>query len=231
MKNNNRSLSLASLASLALASALIGAAPTWAQVAGGTTTIGVSVSESTQLAIGWSVKKTLLGKTIYNDADQTVGKVQDLIIAPDRNVSYVIVGAGGFIGIGRHDVAIPVAQIQNKSGKLVMAGATKDSIKAMPPFAYATESAGRDRFVAAADKDIARGKAKVLELEKQAGAAATDVKAKIDLQIVTVKAEVKAADARLDEMKQAAAVRWKEFEAGVSAATARVRKAVDVAAG
>ena len=227
----NNQLRTVAFSAAVLASALIGAAPAVAQVAGGSTTIGVSVTESTQLALGWSVKKTLLGKTVYNDAGQKVGKVQDLIIAPDRNVSYVIVGAGGFIGMGRHDVAVPIAQMQDKAGKLVMAGATKDSIQAMPAFAYATEGAARDRFVAAADKDIARGKAKVLELEKQAGVAGSDVRAKIDLQIISVKAEVKAADAQLDEMKHAAAARWKEFEAGVSAATARVRKAVDVAIG
>jgi hypothetical protein len=32
-------------------------------------------------------------------------------------------------------------------------------------------------------------------------------------------------------MKQATAVRWKEFEAGVSAATARLRKSIDTAIG
>ena len=53
------SLSLA-LLSVALAGGAAGTAT--AQVAGGTTTVGVSVSESTQLAMGWSVKKSLLGK-------------------------------------------------------------------------------------------------------------------------------------------------------------------------
>jgi len=65
-----------------------------------------------------------------------VGKVEDLIVSPEKNVSYVIVGAGGFVGINRHDVAIPVSQIQNKAGKLVLSGATKASIKAMPEFVY-----------------------------------------------------------------------------------------------
>ena len=37
---------------------------------------------------------------------------------PDRNVSSLIVGAGSFIGIGRHDVAIPVTQIQSRAGRL-----------------------------------------------------------------------------------------------------------------
>jgi uncharacterized protein YrrD len=81
-------------------------------VAGGTTVENVNVM--TQLAIGWSVKKTLLGKTIYNEVGEKVGKVDDLIISPERDVSYIIVGAGGFIGIGRHDVAIPVNQISTR---------------------------------------------------------------------------------------------------------------------
>lgn len=202
-----------------------------AQVAGGTTTVGVAVIESTQLAMGWSVKKTLMGKTVYNDAGQKIGKVEDLIISPDKSVSYVIIGAGGFIGIGRHDVAIPVSQIQEQAGKLVMPGATKDTVKSMPAFIYANDTTKRDQFVAAADKDIAKGKAKLAALEKQAGSAATDAKAKLDVQVTTLQADVNSAEAKLTEMKQATAVRWKEFEAGVSAATARLRKSIDSAMG
>ena len=89
----------------------IGTSQVGAQVAGSTTAVGVSLDESTKLAMGWSVKKSILGKAVYNDHNQKVGPVEDLIISPDRNLSYAIVGAGGFIGIGRHDVAIPVSQI------------------------------------------------------------------------------------------------------------------------
>ena len=224
-------LSSLALATLALAATLSTSPAAWAQVAGGTTTVDATITESTQIAMGWSVKKTLLGKTIYNDAGQKVGKVEDLIISPDKNLSYVIVGAGGFVGIGRHDVAIPVTQIQDKAGKLVMPGATPDMIKSMPEFTYATDTAKRDRFVAAADKDIAQGKAKVTDLEKKAGVAATDAKARIDLQITNLRVDVKSAEAKLAELKQASAVRWKEFEAGVSAATAHLRKSIETATG
>lgn len=231
MKKNLSALALAAGASLTIAGALCIVGPAAAQVAGGTTMVDVSVTESTKLAMGWSVKKTLMGKTIYNDAGEKVGKVEDLIISPDRNVSYVIVGAGGFIGIGRHDVAIPVTQIQDKAGKLVMAGATKDMIKGMPEFTYATDTGKRDAFVAAADKDITRGKAAVATLEKKSGAAAADAKAKIDIEITALQLDVKTAEAKLTEMKQATAVRWKEFEADVSAATARLRKSTEKALG
>jgi sporulation protein YlmC with PRC-barrel domain len=218
---------------LAFAATLSATAPTWAQVAGATTTttVDTSIAESTRIAMGWSVKKTLMGKTIYNDAGQTVGKVEDLIISPDKNVSYVIVGAGGFVGIGRHDVAIPVTQIQDKAGKLVMTGATKDTIKGMPAFEYVTDTTKRDAFVAAADKDIAKGKAAVASLEKKAGAAATDAKAGIDVDITALQSDVKSAEAKLSEMKQAGVLRWKEFEADVSTATARLRKSIEKAHG
>ena len=226
-----KTLSTVALATLALTGGLGCMTVASAQVAGGTTTANVSVTESTQVAMGWSVKKTLMGKTIYNDAGKKVGKVEDLIISPDKNVSYVIVGAGGFVGIGRHDVAIPVTQIQDKAGRLVMAGATSDSVKAMPEFTYSNDTATRDRFIAAADKDIAQGKVKVADLEKKAGAAATEAKTKLDAQITTLRGDVTSAETKLTELKQATAVRWKEFEAGVSAATARLRKSIDTATG
>ena len=54
-----------------------------------------------------------------------------------KAVSYAIVGAGGFLGVDRHDVAIPVNQFTQKDGKFVLAGATKDAIKAIPQFEYA----------------------------------------------------------------------------------------------
>ncbi len=88
--------------------------------------------------MGWRVKITILGKTVYNDQGQKVGTVEDLIISPDRNVSYAIVGAGGFILLGRHDVAIPVWQTQNENGKLVLRGATKDVVKSRPSFITAS---------------------------------------------------------------------------------------------
>jgi PRC-barrel domain len=224
-------LSRSALTALCLSSALATALPASAQVAGGTTTAQVSISESTSLALGWSVKKTLMGKTIYNDAGEKIGKVDDLIISPQRNLSFVIVGAGGFIGIGRHDVAIPVSQIEDRSGRLVMAAATKDSLKAMPPFTYATDTTRRDQFLAEADRDIASGKAKVAELEKKGLAAGADAKSRIDEQRASVQKDMKAAEARLAEMKQTSAARWKDFEAGVAAATARLRKSIESAVG
>jgi PRC-barrel domain len=206
---------------------VLSASPAHAQVAGGSTQVDTSTITSTQIAMGWSVKKTLLGKNIYNDANTKVGRIEDLIISPDRSVSYVIIGAGGFVGIGRHDVAIPVTQIQNRNGKLFLPTATKESMKAMPEFDYTSDTAKRDQFVAAADKDIAKGREKMAELDKKAGEAATELKAKLSKQSAAIKVDITNAESRLSELKQATAVRWREFEASVSAATARLRKSVE----
>lgn len=194
-----------------------------AQIAG-STTVGITVAESTQLALGWSVKKTLLGKSVYNDAGEKIGEVEDLIIAPDRSVSYLIVGAGGFISIGRHDVAIPVAQVRDQGGKLVLPGASKDAIKSMPAFDYASDTTRRDEFVAGVEQDIVKAKAKVSALQGDARAAGADTKAKLDLQIVGLQTDLKVAEDGLADLKRASVNRWREFEGDLNAATDRLRK-------
>lgn len=106
------------------------------QVAG-STLVGVTVEEQKVLAVGWSTKKHILGKAVHNSSDEKIGTVDDLIIAPDKAVSYAIVGTGGFLGIDRHDVAIPVGQLKLDGEKLVLPGATKEVLKALPRFEYA----------------------------------------------------------------------------------------------
>jgi sporulation protein YlmC with PRC-barrel domain len=125
---------------LALMSLVIaaGAADSTAQTAG-STLISVSVSELREVAKGWSAKKQILGKDVYNDAGDKVGEVSDLIVRPDKSLSYAIIGVGGFLGIGEHDVAIPVSNFQQQMGKITLKGATKDALKAAPKFEYASK--------------------------------------------------------------------------------------------
>jgi sporulation protein YlmC with PRC-barrel domain len=121
---------------LALAAVLCSAAPVRAQVAG-STKLGVQSTEMRAVATGWSAKKQILGKTVYNEQNQKVGTIDDLIVAPDTTVSFAIVGAGGFAGLGKHDVAIPMNQLKEQNGRIILPGATKEAIKALPKFEYA----------------------------------------------------------------------------------------------
>jgi hypothetical protein len=102
-----------------------------------TIVIGVTVTELTNVVNGWSVKKKVLDQRIYNDTKQKIGKVDDIIIGPDRAVNYAIIGTGGFLGLDRHDVAIPIKQFKVENGKFILPGATKEALKKMPPFKYA----------------------------------------------------------------------------------------------
>jgi sporulation protein YlmC with PRC-barrel domain len=127
-----KSMHILMLASIALTAPTISDA----QVAG-STLIGVSVAEMRDVTMGWSAKRKILGQSVYNDKDERVGSIDDIIISPDKAVSYAIINAGGFTGLTKHDVAIPVSQLKLVDNKLVLAGATKEALKASPPFQYA----------------------------------------------------------------------------------------------
>jgi sporulation protein YlmC with PRC-barrel domain len=109
-----------------------------AQVAG-STLIGVAAEELREVATGWSAQRQVLRQPVFNDKDERVGTVDDIIIAPNKGVSYVVINAGGFIGVAKHDVAIPVSQLRQVAGKLVLPGATREALKASPPFEYAIQ--------------------------------------------------------------------------------------------
>jgi hypothetical protein len=107
----------------------------------GTAALGVTVTQLEAVVVGWSAKKDLIGKTVMSDTKDKIGKIADLIISPGSDskgpfASFAIIGVGGFLGVGVKDVAIPMEQIKIESGKLVLAGATKDALKSMPKFEY-----------------------------------------------------------------------------------------------
>lgn len=108
----------------------------YAQVAG-TQPIGVTVEVTHAILKGWSVKNSILNQPVFNEKNEKVGTVRDIIVAPDRSVSFAIVSADAFLGVTHHDVAIPVEQLDFAKGKLMLPGATRDAIKAMPEFEYA----------------------------------------------------------------------------------------------
>nr|WP_314544055.1 PRC-barrel domain-containing protein [uncultured Massilia sp.] len=116
------------------------AQPSSAPVAG-RAPLGVTVIEMETIVVGWSAKHDLIGKTVVNDKNDKIGKVDDLIISPSKDGSapaatFAIIGVGGFVGIGKRDVAIPTEQFRLQNKQLTLPGATKDALKALPPFVY-----------------------------------------------------------------------------------------------
>src|SRR5215813_3487686 len=82
-----------------------------AQVAG-STLLGVSYGELRDVTLGWSTKRQILGQPVYNDRDERVGSIDDVIVTNDKAVSYAIVNAGGFTGLTKHDVAVPISRFK-----------------------------------------------------------------------------------------------------------------------
>jgi hypothetical protein len=74
-----KSIHILMLASIALTVPTIA----HAQVAG-STLIGASVAEMRDVSIGWSAKRQILGQPVFNDKDERVGSIDDIIIAPDK---------------------------------------------------------------------------------------------------------------------------------------------------
>jgi len=126
-----KTIVLVAIVSLVIAA---GAADSAAQTAGSTL---ISTEQLREVATGWSAKKQILGKDVYNDAGEKIGDINDLIVAPSRAISYAIVGVGGFLGMGEHNVAVPVSKFKQQMDKIVLPGATKDALKAAPKFEYA----------------------------------------------------------------------------------------------
>ena len=116
--------------------AVAGPAIAYAQVAG-STFLGSSYTELRDVAMGWSAKRQILGHPVYNDLNERIGSIDDVIVTTDKAVSYAIINAGGFLAVTKHDVAVPVSQLKLVDDKLVLAGATRDALKATPPFEYA----------------------------------------------------------------------------------------------
>ena len=100
--------------------------------------VGVTKEQVTVIAKGWSIKKDILNKNVFTeDRKKKVGTIEDIIVTPDRNLSYAVISTGGFFGIGKHDVLVPVNQLKIMDTGIILPGATRENIKAMSPFVYA----------------------------------------------------------------------------------------------
>ena len=72
----------------------------------GTSTAGAASASATMHTEGeWRASK-LVGVDVYNEANENIGDVNELILDRSGKVASVILGVGGFVGLGEHYVAI-----------------------------------------------------------------------------------------------------------------------------
>lgn len=70
---------------------------------------------------------------LYNARGNELGDVERVVQGQDGQ-QFIVIGAGGFLGIGERDVAIPTDRVAMQGNRLVIRGVTEDEIRAMPPF-------------------------------------------------------------------------------------------------
>lgn len=90
-----------------------------------------------KVSTGYRASK-VLGSSVVNDAGDTVGKIDEIIVGADGKAPFVVLSVGGFLGVGDKLVVLPYEQMRTDGKKIMLPGATKDSLKALPEFKYAS---------------------------------------------------------------------------------------------
>lgn len=86
----------------------------------------------------------LIGTRVNNEAGERIGDINEIVLTKDGKVAAVVIGVGGFLGLGEHEVAVKFDSLrmtQDADNKTVAAiSATKDSLKAAPQWRWGNES-------------------------------------------------------------------------------------------
>jgi hypothetical protein len=125
------------LAGLGIALAALGAPSldSTAFAQGTPQTVTLMRVDLTTLATGYRASK-LLGGSVQNEAQEVIGTVDDLIITSGGQVPFAVLSVGGFLGIDKRYVVVPANSLSVVDKHLLLHGATKDSLKALPSFQY-----------------------------------------------------------------------------------------------
>jgi sporulation protein YlmC with PRC-barrel domain len=122
--------------------------PPAANAARGNATTGASGGplsvDSAQLRSGRRASK-VIGSAVYNENNESIGEVDDILIPPGGSAPIAVISVGGFLGIGAKLVAVPYERLQSAGGnnRWTLNGATKDSLGSLPTFTYDTTAERR----------------------------------------------------------------------------------------
>jgi hypothetical protein len=101
-------------------------------------TVEITKVDVQKVAAGYRASK-VIGNSVVNDANETIGKIDDLLVTRDGKEPYVVLSVGGFLGMGTHLVVIRYDSLKFADNKIVLPGGTKDGLKMLPAFQYSKE--------------------------------------------------------------------------------------------
>ncbi len=70
-----------------------------------------AASDSSSFQGNWRASK-VVGLNVYNENNESLGSINDLLTDKDGNIKAVVLGVGGFLGVGEHLVAVPFDKIK-----------------------------------------------------------------------------------------------------------------------
>ena len=112
------------------------AAPVKAQ--GVPQTIEIAKVDVQKVAGGYRASK-VIGSSVVNDAKETIGKIDDLLVTRDGKEPYAVLSIGGFLGMGTHLVVVRYDSLTFADNKIVLPGGSKDGLKMLPTFEYSKQ--------------------------------------------------------------------------------------------
>ena len=85
--------------------------------------------------------RKLIGRNIQNAQNETIGEIKSVFIGKDGKVDSVMVGVGGFLGVGEREVRLAWSELNvSQNGEKVTVNMTKDQLKAKPEYKYGDPS-------------------------------------------------------------------------------------------
>ena len=85
----------------------------------------------------------LIGTPIYNDHNEKIGMIDDVVVPEKGGEAMAVLSVGGFVG-GNKMVRVPLSHVQGKGDKVMMPGADgeKTALMKMPPYSYGLNGGG-----------------------------------------------------------------------------------------
>jgi sporulation protein YlmC with PRC-barrel domain len=74
----------------------------------------------------WRASK-VVGLSVYNDKNESVGSINDLLTDKNGKVTAVVIGVGGFLGVGEHLVAVPFDKVKFSTEPVAYTGTSGGS--------------------------------------------------------------------------------------------------------
>ena len=90
------------------------------------------------LAAGHRASK-VTGSSVLNNNEETIGEIEDILVSSNGKQPYAVLSIGGFLGIGTHMIVVPYESLKFVDNKVMLPGGTKEGLKMLPEFKYATE--------------------------------------------------------------------------------------------